>query len=127
MKPGEYKSLQTDRVILVPGQAQEVATVNQIYRWVVDDDLPLSEIAQRLNDLPINTDLDRPRTYSTVCQELTNEKYIGNNVYNSHYFKLKKKHVNNPPGMWTRKEGVFEGIVPLNTFLAAQELLAERS
>lgn len=127
LKPGEHKSLQTDRVILVPGPAQEVATVNQIYRWLVDDDLPLSEIAQRLNDIPIPTDLDRPWTYSTVRQVLTNEKYIGNNVYNRHSFKLKKKHVDNPPEMWIRKEGAFEGIVPLDTFLAAQEVLTERS
>jgi len=39
-KPGEHKSLQTDRVILVPGPEQEVATVHKIYRWLVDDDLP---------------------------------------------------------------------------------------
>jgi len=96
LKPGEHKSLQTDRVILVPGPAQEVATVHQIYRWLVDDDLPLSEIAQRLNDFPIYTDRDCPWTYSTVRQVLTNEKYIGNNVYNRHSFKLKKKHVDKP-------------------------------
>ena len=104
-----------------------MAIVNRIYRWLLDDDLPLSEIAQRLNDIPISTDLDRSWTYSTVRQVLTNEKYIGNNVYNRHSFKLKKKHVDNPPEMWIRKEGAFEGIVPLGTFLAAQEVLAERS
>lgn len=111
----------------MPGPAQEVATVHQIYRWLVDDDLPLSEIAQRLNDIPVYTDLDRSWTYSTVRQVLTNEKYIGNNVYNRHSFKLKKKHVDNPPEMWIRKEGAFEGIVPLDTFLAAQEVLTECS
>ena len=30
-------------------------------------------------------------------QVLTNEKYIGNNVYNRVSFKLKKKRVINPP------------------------------
>ena len=34
---GEHKSLQTDRVILQPGPDAEVAIVNQIYRWFVDD------------------------------------------------------------------------------------------
>ena len=29
--------------------------------------------------------------------------------------------------MWIRKEGAFEGIVPLDTFLKAQEVLAERT
>jgi hypothetical protein len=58
---------------------------------------------------------------------LTNEKYIGNNVYNRSSFKLKKLHVDNPPGMWVRKEGAFEGIVPLEFFLTAQEIITARS
>jgi DNA invertase Pin-like site-specific DNA recombinase len=124
---GERKSLQTDRVILVPGPDSEVTTVNQIYSWLVKDDLPIAEIVKRLNEQPVYTDLDRPWTSSTVRQVLTNEKYIGNNVYNRHSFKLKKKHIDNPPEMWVRKEGAFDGIVPVATFMAAQEILAERS
>ena len=127
LRRGEHKSLQTDRVILVPGPAFEVQTVNQIFRWLIEDDLPLAEIAKRLNAMAIWTDIDRPWTYSTVRQVLTNEKYIGNNVYNRRSFKLKKLHVKNPPTMWIRKEGAFEGSVALETFLAAQEVLAERS
>ena len=50
LKRGEHKSLQTDRVILMPGPDSEVATVNQIYRWLVEVDLPLAEIVKRLND-----------------------------------------------------------------------------
>ena len=127
LKRGEHKSLQTDRVILMPGPDHEIATVNQVFSWLIEDDLALSEIANRLNAIPLYTDWDRPWTYSTVRQVLTNEKYIGNNVYNRHSFKLKKKHVNNPPEMWLRKEGAFDGIVPLATFMSAQEILAERS
>ncbi len=127
LKPGEHKSLQTDRVILRPGPDSEVATVNQMYRWFVEEGLSITQIAKRLNDLGIFTDLDRPWHYGAVRQVLSNEKYIGNNVYNRRSFKLKKKHVNNPPAMWIRKEGAFEGIVPLATFLAAQEILTERS
>ena len=127
LKAGEHKSLQTDRVILVPGPAHEVATVNLIYRWFIEDGLPMGEIANRLNAMPVATDRDRPWTYATVRQVLTNEKYIGNNVYNRHSFKLKKKHVDNPPQMWIRKQGAFEGIVSGETFMAAQEILAERS
>ena len=42
----------------------------------------------------------RPWTRDHVHQLLTNEKYIGNNVYNRTSFKLKKKRVQNPPEMW---------------------------
>ena len=127
LQRGEHKSLQTDRVILVPGTDEEVATVNQMFQWLIQDDLAISAIANRLNAIPVFTDLDRPWNYSTVRQVLTNEKYIGNNVYNRHSFKLKKKHVDNPPDMWIRKEGAFTGVVPVATFMTAQEILAERS
>jgi hypothetical protein len=127
LKRGEHKSLQTDRVILVPGPDDEVRTVQQMYQWLVEEDLSLSHIAQRLNMMGVRTDTERQWTFSTVRQVLTNEKYIGNNVYNRRSFKLKKKHVVNPPDMWIRKESAYEGIVPLETFMRAQERLAARS
>ncbi len=127
LKRGEHKSLQTDRVVLVPGPEREIKIVKQMYQWLIEEDLSLSQIAQRLNGMKIKTDLERDWTYSSVRQVLTNEKYIGNNVYNRRSFKLKKKHVNNPPEMWIRKEGAYEGIVSLDTFMQAQEILASRS
>lgn len=48
---GEHKSLQTDRVILIPGPADEIRIVNQIYRWFINEDLVESEIAGRLNGM----------------------------------------------------------------------------
>ena len=127
LKRGEHKSLQTDRVILKPGPEEEVAWVNKMYRWLIDEDLSFREIADRLNDEGVATDLDRPWTASSVRTVLTNEKYIGNNVFNRSSFKLKKLHVENPPDMWIRKEGAFEGIVPLEVFMTAQEIITARS
>ena len=49
---GEHKSLQTDRVILRPGPAEEVAIVNQMYRWFIDEALIETEIAGRLTSNP---------------------------------------------------------------------------
>lgn len=123
----EQKSLQTDRVILVRGPEEEVEWVNRMYRWLIEEGLSFPEIAGRLNDSRIVTDQDRPWTSATVRTVLTNEKYIGNNVYNRHSFKLKKRHVDNPPDMWVRKEGAFGGIVPLEVFLTAQEIITARS
>src|SRR4051812_7912394 len=79
---GEHKSLQTDRVILMPGPDDEIQNVLLIYRWFVDEGIVESEIAGRLNARNIRTDLDRAWTRASVHQVLTNEKYIGNNVYN---------------------------------------------
>lgn len=74
---GEHKSLQTDRVILQPGPDAEVAVVNQIYRWFVEDGLFESEITDRLNTQGIPTDLGRAWTRATVREVLSNEKYTG--------------------------------------------------
>jgi DNA invertase Pin-like site-specific DNA recombinase len=124
---GEHKSLQTDRVILAPGPEEEIRTVNQIYRWFIDEGLVESEIAARLNQLNARTDLDRPWTRGTVHEVLTNEKYIGNNLYNRVSFKLKKKRVINTPDMWIKKEGAFDPIVPPELFYTAQGIVRARA
>lgn len=124
---GEHKSLQTDRVILQPGPAAEVATVNQIYNWFVNDGASEQEIATRLNAEGISTDLGRKWTRASVRQVLSNEKYIGNNVYNRVSFKLKKIRVINGPEMWIRKDGAFEPVVPSDLFYTAQGILRARA
>lgn len=124
---GEHKSLQTDRVILVAGPEEEVQTVNQMYRWFIDDDMVESEIAAQLNNEGMRTDLGRPWTRATVHEVLTNEKYIGNNVYNRTSFKLKKLRVVNTPEMWIRKEQAFEPIVPSEVFYTVKGIMRARA
>lgn len=124
---GEQKSLQTDRVILVPGPEEEVQTVNRMYAWFVDEGLNEQQIAQRLNAVQIFTDLGRTWTRATVHQVLTNEKYVGNNVYNRVSFKLKRMRVVNPPSMWIRKDGAFEPIVAPDIFFTAQGIIRARA
>ncbi|WP_227244281.1 recombinase family protein [Paraburkholderia caribensis] len=127
LQRGEHKSLQTDRVILMPGPESEVRTINLIYRWFIDESLNEYEIAARLNGMNIQTDLGREWTRATVREVLTNEKYIGNNVYNRVSFKLKKARVVNPPDMWIRKEKAFEPIVPSEMFYTAQGIMRARA
>jgi DNA invertase Pin-like site-specific DNA recombinase len=127
LKSGEYKSLQTDRVILVPGPDEEIKVVRWMYRQFVDRGCVESEIARQLNEDGIKTDLDQPWTRGTVHQVLTNEKYIGNNVYNRHSFKLKKQRVTNDPEMWIRSDGAFEGIVDQQLFFTVQGMIREHN
>lgn len=124
---GEHKSLQTDRVILMPGPDEEVAIVNQMFRWFVSDGLVESQIAARLNGLQVKTDLCRDWTRATVHQVLTNEKYVGANVYNRVSFKLKKLRVHNPPDMWIRRDGAFESVVAADIFYTAQGIIRARA
>jgi DNA invertase Pin-like site-specific DNA recombinase len=127
LQVGEHKSLQTDRVILVKGPQAEVETILWIYRVFVREGKRESEIADELNRQGIRTDIGRPWSRGTIHQVLTNEKYIGHNVYHRTSCKLKKKHVSNPPEMWVRKNRAFEGIVPEQLFAAAQEIIIARS
>lgn len=126
LKIGEQKSIQTDRVILVAGPAEEVAVVRGIYRDFLEGKQE-SEIAAALNVQGVVTDFGRAWTRGTVHEVLTNEKYIGNNVYHRTSFKLKQKHVVNPPDKWIRAEGAFEGIVEAETFFKAREIILARS
>jgi DNA invertase Pin-like site-specific DNA recombinase len=127
LQRGEHKCLQTDRVILIPGPESEIRIVNLIYDWFIDESLNECEIAARLNGMHVQTGLGREWTRATVREVLTNEKYIGNNVYNRVSFKLKKMRVENPPDIWIRKEGAFQSIVPSETFYTAQGVMRARA
>jgi DNA invertase Pin-like site-specific DNA recombinase len=124
---GEKKSIQTDRVVLVPGPPEEVAVVHRIYRLFLEDCMPERVIASVLNREGIPSDTGRAWTRGTVHQILTNEKYIGNNVYNRTSYKLKVRHVRNPPDEWVRRDSAFEAIVPMHMFVQAQAIIAARS
>lgn len=127
LKPGQRKSLQTDRVILVPGPATEIEIVNRIFRCFVHDQWSEKQIAEALNAEGILTDRAKPWTVGTIRQILTNEKYIGNNVFNRTSFKLKQQRVRNKPEIWVRAEAVFQEIVPRDLFEKAQTVFHERS
>ena len=123
---GEHKSLQTDRVILVPGPPDEVERVRQIYRWFVHDGQTETEIAARLNTAGVRNDVGRSWSRATVHEVLINEKYIGSNVYNRRSFKLKKLRVTNPSDMWLRKVEAFPAIVAHEDFYTAQGIIRAR-
>jgi len=123
----EHKSLITDRVKLVPGPPEEQAVVRWMFDVFVNSGWTEGEIAADLNRRGILTDLGRPWTRGVVHQILTNEKYIGNNVYHRTSCKLKRKHVRNPRDMWVRSDSAFDGIVDAGVFSRAGEIVLARA
>jgi DNA invertase Pin-like site-specific DNA recombinase len=123
----EYKNLQTDRVILVPGPPDEIATVRWIYEEFVKRGRTELQIARALNAKGVVTDLNRPWKRESVHQVLSNEKYLGNNVWNRQSFKLKRKRVKNDATQLVRADGVFEPIVDRKLFEHARVIAAGRS
>lgn len=127
LKRGEHKSLQTDRVILVPGPDEEISVVHRVYGLFTQQGKREQEIAAILNADSVPSELGRPWTRGMVHQILINEKYVGHNVYNRISFKLKKKRVRNPPEMWVRAEHAFAGVVAPELFFTAHGMILERN
>lgn len=124
---GEQKSIQTDRVVLMPGPNDEVETVRWVYRTFVEEGRHERDIADTLNARGSLSDLGRPWTRATIHQMLINEKYTGDNVWNRVSSKLHGKRVRNGPDMWIRRENAFEPLVDRLVFAAAQTIIRERS
>jgi len=126
LKTGEHKSIQTDRVILEPGPEEEVKIVQWMYDTFISQKANECQIADMLNAKGIRTDFGQPWTRATVHEVLTNEKYIGNNVYCRTSCKLKTKRVKNPPEEWVRVDGAFKGIVSKEQFLEVRKIIVAR-
>lgn len=124
---GQQKSIQTDRVILVPGPQAEIEIIQRIYRQFIHEGMNEREIANALNADGLITDFERPWSRGNVHQILTNEKYIGNNVYNKTSSKLRQRTVRNAPEQWVRCDGAFQGIVTLEVFTQVREIILQRS
>jgi DNA invertase Pin-like site-specific DNA recombinase len=123
---GERKSLQTERVILTPGPDEELTTVRRIYDLFTTEHHMEAQIATLLNAEGIANEVGKPWTRGTVHELLTNEKYIGNNLYNRTSTKLQTPRTNNPLEQWVRHDRAFAPIIDHATFARAQAIIAER-
>jgi hypothetical protein len=123
---GDRKSLQTDRVVLTPGPPHEIEHVHSIYSMFVEEGKSEREIALALNQQGIVSDLGRPWTRASIHQILTNEKYIGNNIFNRVSYKLKQRRVVNQPDTWVRADGAFPSIVDRALFERARFIIDQR-
>jgi len=123
---GERKSLQTERVILVPGPQEET----ELVKWMYDQFIAgrrEREIAEILNAREWKTDFGRPWSADTVREVLTNEKYLGHNIYNRRSSKLKSKSKPNPIEEWVRKENAFDQVVDQERYDCAHAIFKERN
>lgn len=123
----EWKSIQTDRVILIPGPENEINIVKEIYFMFICEGKPERVIFSELNRRGVFAENNLKWTKGKVHQVLTNEKYIGHSVYNKTSFKLKRKYVKNPEQDWIRCDNAYEPIVSLEQFAQAQNIIQNRS
>lgn len=124
---GQRKSLLTDRVVLVPGPAKDVALIRKIYRQFVVEGKIEIRIAADLNAAGKVNDYGRPWNRGTVREILTNEKYLGHNLYNRTSTRLRQQTVQNPSHMWVRADNAFQGIVDPKLFESAKRIISIRN
>jgi hypothetical protein len=127
LRLGQWKSLHSDKVILVPGPQHELDIVAGIYRSFIDDGMTETEIRNDLNARDIKTAYDKAWMLYDVHKVLSSPKYTGVNIFNRQSFKLGQKRVRNPPELWIRRTGAFKAIVSTEDFQKAQALIAARS
>lgn len=121
----QWKSLQTDRIILSPGPQHEIETVKLIFDRFVNGHRTETKIARELNLCGVFNN-GRPWTCGKIHYLLQNDNYIGTNRYNRHSCKLRTARKVNAPADWIKKEGAFEPIIDKEIFAKAQQVLRER-
>ncbi|MCA1411732.1 recombinase family protein [Bradyrhizobium sp. NBAIM20] len=123
---GQFKALQSDRVRLQTGSAEETAVIRTIFDQFVNGRKSYSDIRRQLNDAGIANHNGRPWTDGMIPTILANENYIGKTIYNRTSRRLGQKLVKNPDHAWVRGAAAIEPIVDPGIFARAQKLLAER-
>lgn len=123
---GEQKSFTTDRVILVWGPNDEVATVRRVYSLYLDEGFSQAHVARTLNSEHIPNEHNRPWTQNMVSSLLTNVKYCGALAYARFTSRLSNPRVRNPPDKWIVNPTAVAPIIPRERFEAAQVEHARR-
>jgi DNA invertase Pin-like site-specific DNA recombinase len=126
LQSGERKSIATERVILVPGPAEEVAVVREIYRLFAEEKHSVCRIARDLNKQGVRYGNGR-WSHHTVQQILSHPKYAGCNVFGRTSQKLGTASVRVPESEWIRNPTAFVPIITEATFQSVQRLLLGRT
>ena len=121
LSTGEYKSLASDRVILVPGPREEVECIRRIYDLVLQGK-NVTQIAGILNGLGIPYRDGKPWRRYAVEEIVINPKYAGSYVWNKSSQTLGQRCVTNLPESWVVNRDAFAPIIDRKTFDRVQRL-----
>jgi DNA invertase Pin-like site-specific DNA recombinase len=118
MKPGEQKSLTTDRVILIHGPRRELEVVREMFSMAAEGKGPTA-IARELNRRGVMHS-GRPWIHVAVQNILQNPKYTGCNVWYRHSQRLRGPLIPIESQSWIKMPMAFAPIVDEETFARAQ-------
>jgi DNA invertase Pin-like site-specific DNA recombinase len=121
LKSGEYKSISTDRVILVPGPKEEVRWVQEIYDMALHRK-SRAWITRELNRRGVPWVDGKPWNWQAVAQVLKNPKYTGSNQWAQTSQKLHAGTVRNPPEKRVVMPQAFSSIIEKRVFDRVQKI-----
>lgn len=124
---GEYKSLTTDRIVLVPGPKEEVDCVRAIFEMVLLKHLGPSQIARELNERCIPYRHGKQWKHYAVHNILCNAKYTGCNIWNRTSRRLQGADIRNPQEQWVMRANAFLPIIDQHTYDRVQRFLRRQS
>ncbi len=124
--PGQRKAIQNGRVILVPGNTEHVAVVQEVFVLFVERKLDERQIAGVLNQRGILSPAGRQWSDASVRHILSNQQYTGAVVYNKTTQRLKSPTRHNPAEQWVIQPGAYDPIVTQQIFQQAQEIFDTR-
>jgi DNA invertase Pin-like site-specific DNA recombinase len=123
---GEHKSIQSDRVVLIPGPEEELSLVREIFTLFTTGLASETRIARLLNQRGLTNEQGHAWTRGTIYSVLTNSRLIGTTLYNRKSYKLGNKLVRNPATVWMRRDDSYGALIPPAQFAKAQELIEAR-
>jgi DNA invertase Pin-like site-specific DNA recombinase len=124
---GERKSIQTDRITLVPGPEEEVRAVHKVFDLFVNEGMTESKIAGYLSDQGVVTRFGNRWHKKTIRDMLTNPKYVGDLVFNRTVTKLRSPPKRTAPESWIYVPDRFEPIVHRGLWNGAQSIYKKRA
>jgi len=127
LQAGERKSLRSDRVVLAPGPAEEVAVVRRIYRMFLEDRMTKTRIVQQLNAEGVPTHIGTPWSTHLVRGVLSNPNYAGHNVYNRTSRRMQSKNRMVPQTEWVWARDAFPAIIEPAYFDRVQRVAQARA
>jgi DNA invertase Pin-like site-specific DNA recombinase len=127
MNFGERKNLRDDRTMLVPGPAEEIAVIKEIFRLYGKEKRSFPYIARKLNDLGVPNSFNGYWTYQRIRQIILNEKYTGSIIWGRYTQKLRSRSVPVAREKWVVAREAFQPIVDRPTFEAAQAVWANKA
>lgn len=121
LRPGEGKTVSTDRVALMPGPKEEVETIQLAFDLYTKGQKTRHQIAGILNRGQCFLG-KRPWTLQKVRFLLTNPVYRGAYVYGKYHYG---KHIS--PKQWRIRERSFPAIITDEQWVRANELIREET